>query len=102
MTMLRRLNLVFPAALENAVTEALIEHEPPLPGFTLLKAEGHGGDFANASTEECVRGRVDRRVVWIVLPQNEVAAVVAFLQSRLRSGEIVWWTEPVESFGRMV
>lgn len=101
MTALRRLNLVFPAALEDAVTSALIEHEPPLPGFTLLKAEGHSGDFAHASVEERVRGRVHRRILWMVLPQGEAADLVAFLRSRVRSSEVVWWTEPVESFGRL-
>ena len=101
MTVLRRLNLVFSASLEDAVTSALIEHDPPLPGFTLLKAEGHSGDFAHASAEERVRGRVNRRVLWMVLAQDEAAALVAFLRSRVRSSEVVWWTEPVESFGRL-
>lgn len=101
MTVLRRLNLVFAASLEEAVTAALIEHEPPLPGFTLFKAEGHSGDFAHASVEERVRGRVDRRVLWMVLTQDAAADLVAFLRSRVYSGEVVWWTEPVESFGRL-
>ena len=39
MNRLCRLNLVFAPAYEDAVTTALIEHEPPLPGFTLLRAE---------------------------------------------------------------
>jgi hypothetical protein len=101
MTALRRLNLVFSASLEDAVTAALIEHQPPLPGFTLLKAEGHSGDFSHASVEERVRGRVDRRVLWMVLAQDEAAALVAFLRSRVRSRDVVWWVEPVESFGRL-
>lgn len=43
-----RLNLVFPPTLEDAVTDALMA-DPVLPGFTLLHAEGHTGDFARAS-----------------------------------------------------
>ena len=101
MTTLCRLNLVFPTALENAVTTALIEHEPPLPGFTLLAAEGHSGDFAHASVEERVRGRVGRRIVWMVLTREEASALVACLRKQVGSREVVWWTEPVESFGRL-
>lgn len=101
MSALCRLNFVLPAALEDAVAAALIEHEPPLPGFMLLHAEGHSGDFAHASAEERVRGRVDRRVVWMVLPRDEAAALIDFLRSRVRSSEVVWWMEPVESFGRL-
>jgi hypothetical protein len=101
MTALLRLNLVFSAALEDVVTTALIEHKPALPGFTLLRAEGHSGDFAHASPEERVRGRVERRIVWMILPRDGIDAPIAYLRSHVRSNEVVWWTESVETFGRL-
>jgi hypothetical protein len=95
------LNIVFPAAFEEAVSAALIEYQPPLPGFTLLKAEGHSQDFSTASADERVRGRVGRRIVLMVLPQEAIAAVIAALKTRVRSEHIVWWTTRVEGFGRL-
>jgi hypothetical protein len=95
------LHLVFPATLEEAVSAALIEHEPPLPGFTLLHAEGHSNDFSQASPDERVRGRIARCVVLMVLPQDTVAAVIAALRARVRSTNVVWWTTYVGDFGRL-
>ena len=69
-----RLNLVFPPTLEDAVTDALMA-DPVLPGFTLLHAEGHTGDFARASIREKVRGRVDRRVIWVLIEYEQLEQV---------------------------
>ena len=82
-----RLNLVFPPTLEDAVTDALMA-DPVLPGFTLLHAEGHTGDFARASIREKVRGRVDRRVIWVLidqLVQHLVSTVLTSLNSQSSS-----------------
>ncbi|NCT66046.1 MAG: DUF3240 domain-containing protein [Rhodanobacteraceae bacterium] len=98
---LRRLNLIFPPTLEDAVVAALLDRTPALPGFTTLRAEGHGSDFARASVREQVRGHVARRVLWMVLPREEVETVLAELRQRLPSREITWWTEIVEGFGRL-
>jgi hypothetical protein len=95
------LHLAFPVALEEAVSAALIEYEPALPGFTLLKAEGHSSDFATASSDEQVRGRVARRVILMVQPRKTIEAVIAILRARVRSNNVVWWTTRVEDFGRL-
>jgi len=95
------LNIVFPVAFEDAVSAALIEHDPPLPGFTLVEAEGHSNDFGTASTEEHVRGRVTRRMIHMVLPHEVVNEVIASLRARVRSERVVWWTTRVEAFGRL-
>ncbi len=95
------LNLVFAENLEDTVSAVLIEHSPPLPGFTLLKAEGHSSDFGHASTRERVRGRVRRCVVRMVLPPPLVDEVIGWLRERLRSEHLVWWTERIENFGRL-
>ena len=95
-----RLNLVFPPALEDAVTEALMA-APAQPGFTLLRAEGHTGDFARASIREQVRGRVDRRVAWVLIEPAGLDALLAHLRGQVASGEVRWWVEPVLASGRL-
>jgi hypothetical protein len=79
----------------------LIEHDPPLPGFTLLQAEGHSNDFATASTEERVRGRVARRMILMVQPLETIETAVIALRARVRSERVVWWVTRVEDFGRL-
>lgn len=95
-----RLVLVFPPRLELAVTEALVA-TPGMPGFTLLQAEGHSGDFTRASAAEQVRGRVERRVLWMLLPPAQVEDVLAQLRREVDAHEVRWWLEPVLAMGRL-
>lgn len=95
-----RLNLVFPPNLEDAVTAALMA-DPTLPGFTLLHAEGHSSDFAHASIREQVRGRVDRRVLWVVIERTRLDSVLAALRERIASKDVRWWAELVIAQGRL-
>mgnify|MGYP001403028959 CR=1 FL=1 len=98
---LARLTLIFPPALEDRVVELFLEQEPPLPGFTVLAAEGHGSDFARASIREQVRGRVARRLLIVVLPQARAEALIATLRSEIANPASAWWLEPVIAFGRL-
>ena len=100
MSELVRLNLIFPPSLEDSVTEALVS-EPGMPGFTLLQAEGHTGDFSRASAGERVRGRVQRRVLWVVIERERVDEVLAVLRKEVASTDVRWWTEPVLAGGRL-
>lgn len=100
MTDLVRFNLVFPPSLENSITECLIA-APGMPGFTLLHAEGHTSDFSHAQVPELVRGRVDRRVLWMVLESSRVTELLEALRSEVASGDARWWTEPVLGMGRL-
>ncbi len=95
-----RLNVLFPPRLEMTLTEA-ITADPRLPGFTLLHAEGHTSDFAKASAIEQVRGRVQRRVLWMVLPAEEVEDVLDVLRAHVDSRDVRWWTESVLQMGRL-
>jgi hypothetical protein len=95
------LYVAFPSDLEETVSAVLIEHEPRLPGFTLLKAEGHSHSFATASVGERVRGRVARRVMLMVETQDIIETVIAVLRANVRSDRVVWWTTRVENFGRL-
>lgn len=97
---LRRLNLVFPPALEEAVIAVLLDM-PDLLGFTTLRGEGHGSSFEGASLRERVRGRVARNMAWLVLPAERVDEVLATLRRHLQNPDVIWWSEVVERFGRL-
>lgn len=95
-----RLSLVFPPRLETALTEALVAGAC-LPGFTLLQAEGHSSDFSTASAAEQVHGRVQRRVLWMLLQRAQVDTVLAALRGQVDAQEVRWWIEPVLAMGRL-
>lgn len=99
-TTLIRLTLIFPPALESALSEALIT-APQSPGFTLLHAEGHSSDFPHASTAEQVLGRVDRRVIWAVMNAEALHPLIRVIRERVPSHDVVWWSEPVLELGRL-
>lgn len=99
--MLERLTLVFPPGVESVLLELLLDIEPPLPGFTVVAAEGHGADFGQASLREQVRGRVARRMLLMVLPAERIASLIADLRTALPNPHVTWWVEPVSAFGRL-
>ena len=98
---LTRLTIAFPPALEARIVELLLEQEPPLPGFTILRGEGHGADFSRASIREQVRGRVDRRILMLILPQAQAMALLDTLREAVPNPQTAWWLEPVLAFGRL-
>lgn len=100
MTSFVRLTLVFPPAIETELSEALLT-APQSPGFTLLHARGHGGDFFGASTAEQVRGSTDRRVAWVVLESDALQPLLHSIRERVRSPDVVWWSEPMLERGRL-
>lgn len=95
-----RLNLVFPPQLETPITEAL-SADARMPGFTLLEVEGHSSDFSRASDAERVRGRVKRRLLWVVIPAEEQDAVLQMIRTHVDSRDVRWWTEAVLDVGRL-
>lgn len=101
MTSFVRLTLVFPPAIEGELSEALLTAAQS-PGFTLLHAQGHGDDsFQRASTAEQVRGSTDRRVAWVVLESEALQPLMQSIRERVRSSDVVWWSEPVLERGRL-
>jgi hypothetical protein len=99
-TELIRLTLVFPPALESAVSETLIAAPQP-HGFTLLHAEGHSHNFPHASTAEQVRGRIDRCLILIVMPAEALPPLIQLLRDRVPSRDVWWWSESVLALGRL-
>jgi hypothetical protein len=95
---LRKLTLVYPVAAEDQVLDFLLDCEPPLPGFTSLCAEGHGASFEQASTREKVRGRIERRMLIIVLGRARLETLLAELRALGPIPNLAYWVEPVETF----
>jgi hypothetical protein len=95
-----RLSLLFPPALEEIVTDALLA-DPALPGFVLLHAEGHEGDFTTASLHEQIRGHVERRMLSMIIGREHVDDLLATLRERIASHELRWWIEPVIASGSL-
>lgn len=100
-TTLKRLTMIAPREQEDGLVAALLEMQPGLPGFTTVPVAGHGVGFAQASVHECVRGRIDRLLLWLVLPQEDVQRVLDVIGQQLPHSQIVWWIEPVEAMGRL-
>lgn len=98
---LKRLTLVAPRVLEDDLAAVLLDMQPALPGFTTAHVAGHGEGFDRAGVAECVRGRIDRVLLWLVLPAERVDAVLSRLRHAMPQSDVVWWVEPVERFGRL-
>ncbi|KGI76678.1 DUF3240 family protein [Oleiagrimonas soli] len=98
---LKRLTILAPRDLEDAVLETLLDMQPALPGFTALAVSGHGEDFEGAGVQEQVRGRIDRSMVWLVLPEDDVERTLTQLRRRMPHPGILWWVEPVDAMGRL-
>lgn len=98
---LRRLLLDCPPTLEDSLVEALLEVEPPLPGFLTLHAEGHGEDQRFVTVREQVRGRASRRVITIVLPAERVSPLLDHLHARFSGSDLRWVEQPVLGAGAL-
>jgi Protein of unknown function (DUF3240) len=101
LTRLCRITIVIPTAIEDDIVESLLQIQPPIEGFTTIDAEGHGQSFDNARTHECVRGRVERKMLLMVLPRVRADAVIELLRRSIKCAEAAWWIESVEQFGRL-
>jgi len=93
-----KITLSCPAALGEQVVEYLLDANPAT-GFTSFAASGHGRDFAQASVREQVRGRVDARVVMLVVAAAEAPGLLAALRQAFPTPHLVYWTEAVQDFG---
>lgn len=98
---LKRLTMVAPRELEDALVAILLDMQPALPGFTTVAVAGHGESFEHALVHERVRGRVERLQLWMVLPEQDVARVLGAISERMTNSGILWWIEPVDAMGRL-
>jgi hypothetical protein len=96
-----KLTLAYPLTAEDRIVELMLETTPPIGGFTTMRAEGHGQDFAEASVNERVRGRVRRGVLIAVMIKGRADQLLAELEAKVPLRYLAYWLEPVISFGRM-
>ncbi|HPF28109.1 MAG: DUF3240 family protein [Steroidobacteraceae bacterium] len=95
------LNLAFPASIEEEIVDFCHDQGPLLTGFTISAAEGFGEGVRLHAASEVVLGRAKRRLLTAVVPSANVEPLLASLRSSLPSPEIVYWTTPILSFGRL-
>lgn len=96
-----KLTLVYPLAVEDQIVELMLETVPPIGGFTTLRAEGHGHDFADASLGERVRGRISRGMLVAVMARARADQLLAEVEAKTPLRHLAYWLEPVIAFGRM-
>jgi hypothetical protein len=96
-----KLTVAFPPSLEDEIVESLLDLPEDVGGFTIVSAEGHGQGFARASIRERVRGRVARRLVFVILEQDRLPRVLERLREGASHPAVAYWVEPVLEFGRI-
>ncbi len=94
------LTLALPANLEEEVLDHLGEHPQWVKGVSIVHAEGVGSGARLRSSMEQVRGRARRRMVLLLMQQQDVPALIESLRSVFATPEIAWWTTAVSGFGR--
>ncbi len=97
-----KLTLVYPPASEDSLVEYMLNQDPPLSGFTTMKAEGHGLGFDRASAREKVHGRTDRRLFIAIISIEQSEQVLTKLKSDMPIAGLMYWTEPILSAGRLL
>lgn len=95
------LTLIAPRAIEDALLDALLAHQPPLGGFSTTRIDGHAEDFSRATVREQVRGRVERSQFLLVLPATAVRPLLEALGRQFAGAGLHWWTTPVLDHGRL-
>jgi hypothetical protein len=96
-----KLSIAFPPDLEDDILECLFDMPDEVAGFSVVSADGHGHGFDRASVRERVRGRVARRLLYLVVEEERVPRVLEGLRAAVRSPAVAYWVEPVSEFGRL-
>jgi hypothetical protein len=95
-----KLTLVVPSGVNDSIVELMLASDPPVTGFTMWQADGHGESFKTASIGERVRGRVARSVVIAVMDRIRVKALLDEIACKVPVQSMAYWIEPVLEFGR--
>lgn len=96
-----KLVIVCPKETADDIVELLLEINQLLPAFTTFDADGHGQGFETASVQERVRGKVARRVLWLVLPIEDKVRVLEQVTARIKNPHVIYWTEAILEFGHL-
>jgi len=94
--------LAFPLALEEQIIDFLLDHPQWVRGFSLIEAQGMGHGAGLRSAMEKVKGRAQRRLMNILLRNENVAPLVGALREEFHTPDMAYWVLPLLSFGRMI
>ncbi|MDR2207554.1 MAG: DUF3240 family protein [Azoarcus sp.] len=95
------MTLAFPAAIEEELVDFLLDHPQQVHGFSLIAAQGMGQGAGLKSAMEKVRGRAQRRLMSILLRNEDVTPLVEALRKDFPNPDIAYWIVPLLAFGRM-
>ena len=95
-----KLTLVVPSEADDRIVELMLASDPPVTGFTMWQADGHGESFKTASIGERVRGRVERSVFIAVMELGRAKSLVDEIGRKAPIPHMAYWIEPVLEFGR--
>jgi hypothetical protein len=95
-----KLTLVVPSDAQDRIIELMLASDPPVNGFTMWQADGHGESFKTANLGERVRGRVERSVFIAVIGLSRAKSLVDEIGRKAPIPHMAYWIEPVIEFGR--
>jgi hypothetical protein len=95
-----KLTLVVPSGVKDSIVELMLASDPPVTGFTIWQADGHGESFKTASIDERVRGRVARSIVIAVMDKTRAKALLDEIAHKVPVQSMAYWIEAVLEFGR--
>jgi hypothetical protein len=98
----REMTLAFPLMLEEQIIDFLLDHPQWIHGFSLVEAQGMGRGAGLRSAMEKVKGRAQRRLMILLLRNEDVTPLVEALREEFHSPDMAYWVIPLLSFGRMV
>jgi hypothetical protein len=95
------LTLAVPDHLEEEMLDLLLSHEDLVSGFSVYEAEGLGAGAHLHTMIERVRGRSRRRMITLLIRQDQAATLLERIKGAVPSPEVVWWTTAVTGCGRL-
>jgi hypothetical protein len=98
---LRKLTLAFPKTIEASILDVLDDMEPPLQGYSFMTAKGRGPDMQLSAVSERVQGAGNVVLVKIIVPENDVDAILEAIRINCSRPNISYWVEPILDFGRL-
>lgn len=98
---LRKLTIICPRKAAPTLADLLDAMTPPLPGYTMIDAEGRGLSARLPSAAEQVRGAMQAAMFILILPPADIDRVTEAVRRGCPRPQIAYWVEPVADYGRL-
>ena len=95
------LTLAIPDSLEEEILDLLVAHTDIVSGFSVHAAEGLGSGAPLRTSLERVRGRSRRKMITLLLQQEQAGVLIERLRVQIPSADVAWWSTPLTGFGRL-